>query len=118
MNLCYANSLRRVVALLVVSLTCFCMLEDLFALGRCAEDQEEVGIGRHAPVISQERSPEQSQHSSSTAGDHDCLCCCRHVVPGAFFHPQQNWSFSYLESSGNTTALSAYLFPPYHPPQA
>jgi hypothetical protein len=40
------------------------------------------------------------------------------VVPGVFFQPHQNWSFTFLESAFNTTILSAVLFPPYHPPQA
>src|SRR5262245_25117937 len=99
MRVSFRNPLKRAVALLVVTLTCFCLAEDLLAPSRCAEDQE-MGIGGHTRVISQERSPEH-QPPNSGEGDYDCLCCCRHVVTATSFVPERNWSFSFVETSPN-----------------
>src|SRR6266480_6062370 len=96
--------LKRVVALLVISLTCVCLAEDLFALNPCTEERGPLVSGNGNLVIRQ--SPQQSSSPSSTDGDHDCLCCCHHVVPGVIFQPDQNWSFSFIEFASNRTTLS------------
>jgi hypothetical protein len=118
MSYCSTNSVKRLVALLVVSLTLLCLVEDLLALSRCAEDQGSVAFAEVNMAVNRTQSPQQSCPPNSSEGYHNCLCCCHHVVPGVFFQPQQNWSFTFLESAFNTTILSADLFPPYHPPQA
>jgi len=118
MSFCYTNSVKRLVALLVVSLTLLCLVEDLLALSRCAEDRGSVVFAEASRVVSQTQSSQQSCPPDSSEGDHDCFCCCRHVVPGVVFQADQNWSFSFIEFASNRTTLSAPLFPPYHPPQA
>jgi hypothetical protein len=118
MSFCYTDSVKRLVALLVVSLTLVCLVEDLLALSRCAEDRGSVVFAEASMVVSRTQSSQQSCPPNSSEGYHDCLCCCRHVIPGVFFQPQQTWSFTFLESAFNITILSADLFPPYHPPQA
>lgn len=117
MSFCYTKSLKRLVALLVVSLTLLCLVEDLLALSRCDEDRGSVDFAEANMGGSQSQASESCPPNSSE-GDHDCFCCCRHVVPGVVFQADQNWSFSYIEFAPNKTTLSAPLLPPYHPPQA
>jgi hypothetical protein len=118
MNSSFPNPLKRVVAMLVILITGVCLVEELFALNSCAEEGGNVDFGSLASVIGRSQGPEQSPPPGSSEGDHDCFCCCRHVIPGAFFHPEQNWSFSFLEPTPNSAVMSAYPSPPYHPPQA
>ncbi len=118
MNTYLPKSLKSAAALVVMALTCACLAEDLLTLSRCAEERGPVFLGGSASAVGQSQSPEQSRPPNSSEGDHDCLCCCRHLVPGVVFCPAQNWLFSFLESSQNQTARSAHRFPPYHPPQA
>jgi hypothetical protein len=109
---------KRFVALLVISLTCLCLAEDLLAVSSCAEDRRSVVFAEATLAISQTQSAQQSCPSHSSQGDHDCFCCCRHVVPGVVFQADQSWSFSFIEFASNGMVLSAPALPPYHPPQA
>jgi len=117
MSFCYTNSVKRLVALLVVSLTLLCLVEDLLALSRCAEDRSVV-FAEASMAVSRTQSSQQSCPPNSSEGDHDCFCCCRHVVPGVVFQADQSWSFSFIEFASNSTVQSAPAFPLYHPPQA
>jgi hypothetical protein len=109
--------LKRVVAVVVISLTCFCLLEDLLGLGRCAEDQEIIVLDAGAATTDESNTAQESCPPNSSGG-HDCLCCCRHVIAGVIFRPDQSWLFSFVELAPPTEILSAPAFPPYHPPQA
>jgi hypothetical protein len=50
--------------------------------------------------------------------DHDCFCCCRHLLNITSFQPAQILNVSILTFLPLKLAASANLQPLYHPPRS
>src|SRR3990172_1040738 len=99
MNHFRAPALKRFVALLLISLTCHCIgFEDLFALNSCGEDRATLFPESRALVMSQTAGSQQPSPADCGNRDHDCFCCCRHVLVAGFFRPIQILSVSFIVS--------------------
>ena len=111
------TSLRRFVALLLISLTVLCIFEDLFGLNVCGEHLTTPLPESRALALSQAAGSPQSSPTESGDKGHDCFCCCRHVVVAGFFQPAQILSVSFVDSSSLMLFPSVDLLPAYHPPR-
>jgi hypothetical protein len=89
---------------------------DLVASSPCCEEGEYSFYSGKTPVLSPVSSSQPS--SPLDARDHGCLCCCQHVVPGAFFRPELLVTSAPVESVLDVGRVLADLPPPYHPPRA
>ena len=108
--------LKLAVALLLVSYTFLeAAVLDLVVPGLCKEDQNSF----HA--LSQLLSISSASHSKSpspvNSTDHDCLCCCHHVVPQAIFDPDVFLTASPINPDFVLLPLLPDLLPPYRPPR-
>jgi hypothetical protein len=108
---------KRAVALLLISLTCLCILEDLLSPDSCAEDGAITLPESRAATLSQTASSQQRSPSDSGEKDHGCFCCCRHVLVAGFFQPIQILSVSFVDSTPLKAVPSVDLLPAYHPPR-
>jgi hypothetical protein len=88
---------------------------DLAASSPCCEEGEYSFYSGKTPVLSQVASHPSS--SPLDARDHGCLCCCQHVMPGAFFRPALLVTSTPVESVLSLGRVLAELSPPYHPPR-
>jgi len=94
-----ALPLRRFVALVLLSLTFLCIFEDLFALNSCAENGPSPLPESRPLALNQTAKSPQVSPTDSSDKDHDCLCCCRHVLVAGFFQPIQVLSVSFVDST-------------------
>jgi hypothetical protein len=117
MNSFRGTTLKRLVSLLLISLTCLCIFEDLFALNSCGEDGTLALPQSRAMVLSQTASSQQPSPTDFSDKDHDCFCCCRHVLVAGFPHPIQILSVSFIDSTPLKAVPSVDLLPAYHPPR-
>ena len=113
------RGIRFNVSWLLIFLTCFSVgAEDLFALTPCGEDADYALFGSEALNVVQ---PPDSTHSSRTdrgENDHDCLCCCHHIVVGNSFRLTWISGISYIESGSLAKVPSVDLLPLCLPPRA
>ena len=118
MNFLRTTTLKRFVALLLISLTGLCIFEDLYASNSCAEDGATLLSESRALTLSQTSSSQQSSPTDSGDKDHDCFCCCRHILVADFFQPIQMLSVCFIDSMPLKAVPSVDLLPAYHPPRA
>ncbi len=119
MSLFQHGVLRRLVALLMFFLMFSCIVgEDLFALNSCSEDSAGPSLDLKSAATTLSSSCEGAGSKGSDDRDHDCLCCCHHVLPQRCFEPGLAWTISHLNPTPGIALPSVDLFPPYHPPQA
>ena len=112
-----STTLKRFVALLLISLTVLCIFEDVFALNSCAEDGTPPFSESRPLALSPTAGSQQPSPTDSSDKDHDCFCCCRHVLVAGFFQPIQILSFSFVDSNPLEAIPSVDLLPAYHPPR-
>jgi hypothetical protein len=119
MNLFRPSRSRRLVASLLIALTCLCIgIEDLFASETCGEDAVLSFGELRALTVAAAEDPQQPSPANSGDDDHDCLCCCRHVVASGFFQPSRALNFSFITLIPGDVGSSVDPQPPYHPPRA
>jgi hypothetical protein len=111
-------ALKRFVALLLISLTFLCIFEDLFAFNSCGEDETPPVPQSRAVALSPTAGSQQPSPKDSSDKDHDCFCCCRHVLVAGFFQSMQILSLSFVDSNPLEAIPSVDLLPAYHPPRA
>jgi hypothetical protein len=113
----YSSPLRSLVSSLFIGLTLLDMgVLDLAVSTACCEEGEYSFYSGKKPVLSPASSSQPS--CPLDARDHGCLCCCQHVVPGAFFRPELLVTSAPVESVIDLGRVLADLPPPYHPPRA
>ena len=110
------HHLKLVVALFIVTYT---LLEaavlDLAVPGLCKEDQNSF-LAPFQP-LSISNSSDSKSPSPGKSSEHDCLCCCHHVVPQDIFQPNVFLTASPINPDRVIVSLLPDLFPPYRPPR-
>src|SRR5262245_54968371 len=110
---------RRVVALLLIALTCLCLgVEDLLMPGMCAEDGSTTLADQRSLTLVAVENTDRNSQSDTGEASHDCLCCCRHLLTSRLFQPVQSLKSSILPSMPAEVASSITPRPPYHPPRS
>jgi hypothetical protein len=113
----YSSPLRSLVSSLFIGLTLLDMgVLDLAVSTPCCEEGQYSFFSERTPALSQASDNQPS--SPLEARDHGCLCCCQHVVPGAFFCPVLLVTTAPVELALSLGSALADLPPPYHPPRA
>lgn len=114
-----ARRLRRKVSLLLVLLACFSTsVEDLFALIPCGEDGGYAPYESEASALGKMPDSHHSPRADTGNNDHDCLCCCHHIVMGSSFRLTLVCGITFLESRSTSKVPSVDLFPLCLPPRA
>jgi hypothetical protein len=109
---------KRLVAVLLISLTCLCIFEDLLTRNSCGEDGTPPLPQSRALALSKTASSQQPSSTDSSDRDHDCFCCCRHVLLVGFFQSVHVVNVSFIDSTPLKAIPSVDLLPAYHPPRA
>jgi len=102
--------------LIVVS--CLCLgTEGVLGLTLCAEDKASLQPLGQIPVPNQ---PTSGNQDSPNSGDsqHDCFCCCRHIIPTYKLQQLHSSRLSIVALDSTTTFLSTDCLPPDHPPRS
>lgn len=111
--------LRLKVSWLLILLTCLSIgAEDLFALNPCGEDGGYASYGSETLTVVQLPDSNQSSRTDPGENDHDCLCCCHHIVVGSSFRLTCTSVISFVESGSLAKVPSVDLLPLCLPPRS
>jgi len=113
------SSSKRVVAFLLIALTCLCLgVEDLLVPDACEEDRSAPFAELRFSSSVTARDTQGTSRTDAGDDDHGCLCCCRHLVTSVSIQPSQILNSSMLDPIPGEVISSVDPQPPYHPPRS
>ena len=114
-----ASSSKRFAAFLLIVSICLCLgVEDLLLPEACGEDRSEPLTQERSLVLGAAEGTQQGYPAASGDEDHDCLCCCHHLITSGSFLPIHILNRSILVPIFGEVVTSVTSQALYHPPRS